>query len=108
MLSDRLRYVQPAFNRSGKDWQLRARGSPESIDFLSPLIFPATEKDSPWEGIWVLFAVRAGLKGLHALQVLCTHSEIVYLHENGFGNGWEWSLDKLEMTFQKDDKRGVA
>lgn len=28
--------------------------------------------------------------------------------EKGFANGWEWSLGKLEMTYQKEDEGGVA
>lgn len=52
MQSDRPRYVQPGFSMSGKDWQLDARGSPESIKF--PSNFPGREKDLPRKNVLAL------------------------------------------------------
>lgn len=39
----------------------------------------------------------------------CAHTVRLFTSmEKGFVNGWEWSLGKLEMTYQKEDEGGVA
>lgn len=39
----------------------------------------------------------------------CAHTVRLFTSmEKGFANGWEWSLGKLEMTYQKEDEGGVA
>lgn len=47
--------------------------------------------------------MRAGLKGLHALQVLCTHSEVVYFHGKGI---CEWLGMELRQVRNDLPERG--